>query len=108
MAFDKDKRSEERLPAGPNSACVFASPVLEDFGPVKLHNISLRGVGLLMSHPLDQGMLLAIKLANNVQNFSKTVLFRVAHATPQPGGVYLVGGDFDTPLSYEEFRNLVM
>ena len=108
MAFDKDKRAEERFPAGPNAACVFASPVLEDFGPVKLHNISLKGIGILTSHPLEPGLLLAIKLANNTKNASKTILFRVAHATPQPGGVYLVGGDFDTPLTYEELCNFVM
>ena len=42
------------------------------------------------------------------KKFSKTTLFRVVHTTPQPGGVYLIGGDFDTPLTYEELCNFVM
>jgi hypothetical protein len=108
MAFEREKRCEERFPASGSAACVFASPLVEDFGPVKIKNVSLKGVGLITSKPPDVGSLLAVKLANSAKNFTKTALVRVIHVTPQPGGIFSIGGDWDTPLTYEELCNLVM
>jgi hypothetical protein len=108
MPSEHDKRTEERFPASANSACEFASPVLEDFGPVKLKNISLKGVGLVTGEKLSVGLMLAIKLANRNLNFSKTALARVVHVTPMPGNNFLVGCEWDTPLTYDEFKFFVM
>jgi|GEM_PF-4523290 len=57
---------------------------------------------------LERGLLLAVGLANQSKSFAKTVLVRVMHVTPQPGGTYLVGGTFETPLTYDELRAMVM
>ena len=108
MRSEKDKRVEERFPVSAHSACIFASPVLEDFGPVKLKNISLRGVGLITPHGLEVGMLMAVKLSNPTKNFHKTALLRVIHTTPQAGGSYLIGGEWETPLTYDELCMFVM
>jgi hypothetical protein len=107
MSFESEKRTEERLPVSENSTCVFASPVLEDFGPVKLKNLSLRGVGLVSSERMSVGLMLAVKLANPIKNFSKTGLARVVHVTPLPGDSYLVGCEWDSPLTYDELKILV-
>ena len=108
MAAPNEQRAEERFPANANSACSFASPVVEDFGPVRLKNLSLKGIGLITSRKVEPGSLLAIKLVNPHKKFTKTALVRVAHATPQIGGTFLVGGDWETPLTYEELCILVM
>lgn len=108
MSLGQEKRTEERFPASANSACEFASPVLDDFGPVKLKNISLKGVGLVTSEKLSVGLMMAIKLANRSMNFSKTALARVVHVTPMPGNSYHVGCEWDTPLTYDEFKFFVM
>jgi len=108
MADHNDKRAAERFPVSANVTCSFASPVLEDFGPVKIKNISTHGVGMIVPQALAAGMLLAVKLVNPAKNFCKTVLVRVVHTTPQSGGMCLVGGDLDTPLTYEELCILVM
>ena len=108
MAFEKEQREAERFPSGPNVACVFASPVVEDFGPIRIKNISMTGIGLLSNKTLVVGMRLTVKLTNSAKNASRTMLVRVAHVTPQPGGVFLIGGTLDTPLTYEELCLFVM
>src|ERR1700730_3837051 len=102
-----DRRSAERFPASIEATCLFASPVVEDFGPVKIKNVSLEGVGLLLSRKVETGTLLAVTLANTGKGFAKTVLVRVIHAQDQPGGC-VVGGNFVTPITYEELTALVM
>jgi hypothetical protein len=57
---------------------------------------------------VEAGVLLAVKLANPVKNVTKTMLVRVTHVTPQPGGAFLIGGTLDTPLTYEELCVFVM
>ena len=104
----RDRRVAERFPVNADSACDFLSPVLEDIGAVRIKNISNEGIGLIVHHQLAPGMLLAINLVNRNRSFSKTMLVRVAHATPQQGGAYLIGGTFQTPLTYEELRTMVM
>jgi len=104
----KDQRQSERFPVNSSSTCDFVSPVLEDFGPVKIKNISSLGIGLLMSHHLQPGLLLAINLVHKTKAFAKTVLVRVAHVTQEKTGAFLVGCEFKTPLSYEELSVLVM
>jgi hypothetical protein len=103
-----EKRAVERFPVSSAAGCTFASPVLEDFGPVRLVNVSPHGVGFVTGQPLAAKMLVAMSLANPAKKFSKTMLVRVVHATAQPGGSYLVGGAFETPLTYEELCALVM
>ena len=104
----EERRKEERFSTPPHVECSFASPVLEDFGKVKITSISRSGIGLVVSEAVATGMLLAVKLVNPIKNFSKTLLVRVVHSTPQPGGAYLVGGSLDEPLTYEELTALAL
>ena len=89
------------------TACGFVGPVTEDFGPAKVRDVSLEGIGLILFRSVAVGTLLAVTLTNSQQKFSKTVLVRVAHITAAHGG-YLVGGTFSEPLTYQEFTTLVM
>jgi PilZ domain-containing protein len=107
MPDPAERRTSERFPVNADAACSFAAPVGEDLGQVKIKNISMEGIGLLTVRPVEAGTVLAIGLANKARNFNKTVLVRVAHATPVPGGC-LVGGTFTTPLTYQEMSTLVL
>src|SRR5437764_9650 len=107
MAEQVNRRAEERYPVNAEASCPFLSPVVEDFGPVKLRDLSMQGVGLITRCRVEPGALLAVTLANLARGFSKTVLVRVAHATPIPGG-FLVGGSFTVPLTYQEMSTLVL
>jgi PilZ domain len=108
MAFQKELRAAERLSVNANSTCNFASPVLEDFGPVKILNISTNGIGFVTTEQVHPDLLFAIRLVNPAKKFSRIMLVRVVHVTPQTGGTFMVGGQFETPLSYEELCILVM
>ena len=107
MPDPADRRTEERFPVNTDTSCSFLSPVVEDFGPAKLQNISMDGIGILVARQVEPGTLLAVSLSNPARGFAKTVLVRVVHATPQHGA-YLVGGTFSTPLTYQELTCLVM
>ncbi|MCI0685436.1 MAG: hypothetical protein L0Y71_25325 [Gemmataceae bacterium] len=108
MTDPRDRRACERFPVNGDTACDFLSPVLEDVGAVRIKNVSNEGIGLIVNHKLEPGLLLAINLVNQARTFSKTMLVRVAHVTPQPGNTFLIGGTFKTPLTYEELRTMVM
>src|SRR5262249_5966993 len=91
------RRAVERYPVNAETSCPFVARVAEDFGGVRIKDISMQGIGLVTGRRVDPGTLLAVTLSNPARGFHKTVLVRVAHATAVPGGC-LVGGTFDTPL----------
>jgi hypothetical protein len=95
-----DRRAGERFPVNADTTCPFLSPVAEDFGPVRIRDVSMQGIGLLVSRRVEVGALLAVVLENKARGFSKTVLVRVAHVTPLGSG-FVVGGNFATPLTYQ-------
>jgi hypothetical protein len=111
MADSRDRRAAERMAVNTGTTCGFAGPVTEDFGPAKIRDVSLEGIGLLLLKQVAVGSLLAVVISNTNSNtnqkLSKTVLVRVAHVTAAHGG-YLVGGTFVEPLTYQELTALVM
>jgi hypothetical protein len=108
MREQTDRRAAERFPVNTQTSCSFASPVVENFGPAKIKNISMDGIGVLLTRPVEKGSLLALTLSNPGRSFNKTVFVRVVHVTPDQPGAYLVGGTFTTPLPYEELSALVL
>jgi hypothetical protein len=102
-----DRRATERFPVNANASCPFLAPVAEELGQVKIKDISMGGIGLVVSRRVEPGTLLAVTLANPARGFQKTVLVRVIHTAPQTGG-YLVSGAFSTPLTYQELSTLVL
>jgi hypothetical protein len=107
MADTTDRRAAERMPVGPGTACAFAAPVGEGIGAVRVRDASLAGVGLVTHRKVEVGATLVVTLTNPDRGFAKTVLVKVTHVTPVPGG-FLVGGLFDAPLTYQELTTLVM
>lgn len=102
-----DQRETERFAVNAGATCTFAAPVVEDFGPVKVLNVSMGGVGLRLTRRVEPGALMAVTLANAAKGLTKTVLVRVVHVTPEPAGC-LVGGTFLTQLTYQEMTALVL
>ena len=107
MPDPADRRQSERFPVTADTQCQFIAAVVEDLGAARIKNVSMEGIGLILSRKVNVGTTLTIRIENKSRSFSKLVLVRVAHATPQ-GGTFLVGGTFDTPLTYQELSCLVM
>lgn len=106
MADSKDRRASERMAVNATTSCGFAGSV-EDLGTSKIRDVSMEGIGILMTRQVAVGSLLAITIVNQAQKLSKTVLVRVAHVTAVHGG-FLVGGTFSEQLTYQELTALVM
>ena len=83
MPAPDERRASERFQVTADTTCTFVSPVVEDFGPARIKNISMEGIGLLMTRRVEVGALVAVTLTNPAKGFVKTVLVRVAHATPR-------------------------
>jgi hypothetical protein len=107
MVDPTDRRATERFPVNVQTSCPFASPAAEDFGPVRVRDISMEGIGLILSRRIETGGLLALTLTNAAKGFTKSVIVRVTHATPV-GSNCLVGGAFTVPLTYQELTLFVM
>jgi hypothetical protein len=80
---------------------------MDDVGGVRIRDVSLEGIGLVLSRSVPVGCTLVIGLSNPEKGLARTVLVQVAHVTPIPGG-YLVGGAFTESLTYQELSALVM
>jgi hypothetical protein len=102
-----DRRASERMLVGQGTACSFAAPVREDFGAARVKDISMEGVGLILTGKVEIGTILAVVLENPAKGFRGTMLVKVAHVTPAQGG-YLVGGTFLDPLTYKDLTTLVL
>ena len=107
MVDGADRRASERMLIGSDTTCSFVAPVLADYGAVRLRDVSMEGIGLILTTKVEVGSLLAVVVENSVKSFKGTFLVKVAHVTPVQGG-YLVGGTFMTPLSYKDLTTLVM
>jgi hypothetical protein len=110
MPDSTDRRAAERLPVSADTNCTFVGQVTEDLGPSKIRDVSMTGLGIVLSRRVEVGTLLAVTIASAPKakhKFTKSILVRVAHVTPVPGG-FLIGGTLNEPLTYQEFTSLVM
>src|SRR5262245_19088302 len=109
MADPKDRRAVERMAVNAGTTCAFAGLVAEDFGPAKIRDVSLDGIGLVVLKQVAVGAFLAVGLTFTHQNHkvNKTLLVSVAHVTPVPGG-FLIGVTFAEPLTNQELTAMVM
>lgn len=107
MAGSVDRRAAERMAVTSSTACSFISPIVEDFGGATIRDISLNGIGMIVTKKVAIGSLLMVELVNEARNIAKAMMVRVAHVTPVNGG-FLVGGEFTNPLTYQELTSFVM
>jgi hypothetical protein len=71
-----------------------------------IRNVSPGGLGLIANRQFKRGMFLTVELPTAKGTIPKLV--RIAHAAPQPGGVWwIVGGTFASPLTTEEMSSLM-
>jgi len=108
MPDPQERRTAARFPVNVDTSCGFVLPVVDDYGPARIQNLSTDGIALVVSREIAAGAILVVDLTNKLQNFSKTALVEVVHSTKQLGGAYIIGGSFLAPLTYDELRRFVM
>jgi hypothetical protein len=99
----------ERLPCDVPAYC---QPVAtgggQDFSWYgKIRDVSVRGIGLVLSRRFERGACLVIELPPSDSLQPGTLLARVVHTTPMPKGSWLHGCPFPTELSEHELQCLV-
>jgi hypothetical protein len=65
-------------------------------------NLSVTGAGLLLNHPVESDSWVLIELESPTTSLTLEVSARVAHATLQSDGSWLLGCAFARPLSNDE------
>ena len=108
MPDGSDRRQSERFPVTADVTCDLAGRLIQELGAVRIKNVSMEGIGLIVGKAVAVGDVLAVVVANKTKGVSRTCLVRVVHATPQVGGSHLVGGTFETPLTYQELTTLIL
>jgi hypothetical protein len=73
----------------------------------RVDDLSMAGVGLVLDHPLGEGVEVALKMHNRQSGFGCLRVAKIAHATARPEGGYLVGFRFVNPLSEGQVMALV-
>src|SRR6266446_2241417 len=105
--FTRECRVYERYPSDLATHCqpLAARGENEMKWQAMVRDISAGGIGLVLQRRFEPRTGLAIELPD-ADNSAFTVFVRVVHATAQPGGHWLLGCQFVTPLSEERLNIL--
>ena len=102
-----DRRFMERYPCSRLPAVrVLAKPSFQP-SQARVHDVSVRSMGLIMDRAFDVGTILAIQLQSKHAGFSGILSGHVKHATEQPDGSWLIGCVLSRSLTDDEFFALL-
>jgi hypothetical protein len=73
----------------------------------RVRDISVSGIGLVATNKIEAGTPLIIELKSVALLPTLTLPARVAHATPRASGSWLIGCQFDEPLTDEQVQALL-
>jgi hypothetical protein len=105
-AQKRERRASVRLESNAKGHCQSLSLRRETGWEAVVRDISCSGIGLLLPRRFEVGTLLAIELAEKVEGKKHLLIARVAHATQQPEGNWLIGAAFMSPLTEDEVQLL--
>jgi TPP-dependent trihydroxycyclohexane-1,2-dione (THcHDO) dehydratase len=83
------------------------APVLQQLESPASQDISVNGIGLVLSQRFEPGTVLAIELLISSQSFSQTLQARVLHTTAQADGRWSAGCELLDQLSDDQLRALL-
>jgi hypothetical protein len=96
-----NRRQIKRLRPGQPAHCVLV--IGEDHKiSARIHNLSLRGAGIISDHSFPSGKELLLLVVNHPHTYALTIEFTVARSTLLRSGRYVVGGRFRRELQLEE------
>jgi hypothetical protein len=102
-----NRRATIRYHCAPATAGRIASPPKQEMQRAWVLDLSLGGVGLLLSRPLEPGQSAVLRLRGTADGQVYELTARVAHATQEPGGDWVIGCHLDRELSRDELDDLL-
>ena len=97
-----DRRGFRRLPPGQLTPCQVRAPGDETTRAAWVHNLSLRGAGILADREFQPGTRLVLLLVNAAHTFALTVDMDEVRCFRVVSGDYFVGGRFERQLRHDE------
>jgi hypothetical protein len=105
-----ERRAWVRYASDMEARCSTTGALRDAGWPGRVSDISMGGVGLVLRHRFRRGTPLEVELKNAAGTVRIIVLARVRHTTPVAAGnanCWLVGCEFDRPLTEPELNSLV-
>lgn len=101
-----NRRATIRYPCEGGTA-ELANRRLSRYQKVRVHDISEGGIALLLKRPPQVGDWVFLQLTNRILQFSYDMVGEVRHVRPGRRGKWIVGLQFDDPLSPAELAALL-
>jgi hypothetical protein len=94
-----NRRAFVRYQCGPATPGRVLVADVQEWQRAWIIDLSLGGVGLLLSRPLEMGLDLVLHLRSDSQKRKFELTARVAHASRQPDGDWVIGCEFLQPVT---------
>lgn len=102
-----ERRVAPRFPINLTTSCRLMASSSDRNLNVRVRNISVTGVSLVVTRPVDPGSILKIELRSVARNVTQPLRVHVVYCIEHPCGELIVGGRFAEPLSQDELRAFV-
>jgi hypothetical protein len=103
-----ERRAFRRLTPGHLTPCEVRIPGVEGPRSAWVHNLSLRGAGILTDQEYPPGTRVALLLVNAAHTFALSVEMEVIRCFRVVNGDYFVGGHFIRQLRHDELLPFMM
>jgi hypothetical protein len=103
-----ERRAFRRLTPGHLTPCQVRVAGLETPRPAWVHNLSLRGAGILTDQEYPPGSRIGLLLVNSAHTFAVAVDMEVVRSFRVVNGDYFVGGQFVRQLRHDELMPFMM
>jgi len=100
----------ERFPCGLHTLCqpIAGRGDMEMSWSAQIRDLSEGGVGVVLRRRFEPGAGLAIEIPESESSSTTLLMGRVVHTTSLPGGLWLHGCAFVSPLSEDELNRLLL
>lgn len=101
------RRRSTRFDCCLQGACSLVANVQGENWPATVRNLSVEGIGMVVSRSFEAGTRLRVVLQNPRKNVSCAMIVRVVYTLQHPGGDWILGGQFSRPLTGAELQSLL-
>jgi hypothetical protein len=102
-----NRRATIRYHCAPATPGRIALPPRPEMQRAWVLDVSLGGVGLMLGRPLEPGQSVVLRLRGAADGQVYELTARVAHATREPGGDWVIGCRLDRELNRDELDDLL-
>jgi hypothetical protein len=102
-----NRRATVRYRCAPATTGKIYSAEDHEFVRAWIVNLSLKGIGMQLSRPIELGRHVVIVMRNNDNTQTLEFAARIVHVHPLPHDEWHIGGEFTIPLTPEELEQFL-